>query len=115
MDNKEKTQAPEVKQPTAQEQMQMIQSLHQENQQLRQQNKQLFQEYQKITSVYARLDYLYGVLRSDMRDQFSADFIVECSEEVEKLIRAFKVEEVKDGKAEDSELEAEEEKEQSNE
>lgn len=77
---------------TAQEQMEQVQGLYKENVQLKQQNRQLYQEYQKITSVYVRLDYLFQVLRKDMCEQFTSDFLIECAEEVEELIRAFKME-----------------------
>lgn len=83
----------EKKQETPQvDSMQAIQKMHTDFLKLQQQYRQLIAEYQRVTSIYARLDYLYPLLKSDMRTNFSSDFIVECTEEVESLISSFKFE-----------------------
>lgn len=75
--------------------MQTIQKLHNDFIRMQQQYRQLVTEYQKITSVYARLDYLYPLLKEDMRDSFSEEFKQEVIAEVEELVKSFKLE-VKD-------------------
>ena len=69
--------------------------------QLSTQVQQLYAKLQEtnVQGIFKRLDYLFKVI--EFKDSFNADFVSQCSKEIEELIT------IKDDKSEDKEDKAE--------